>query len=160
MLLYKTWRESRHGFLLSLGVLALFCTVFSLSPRTDLPRLTYAAIMWGATYGGAVCNIFLILSLLLGLGGFLRERSYGTLVYTLSLPVRRSRFVVARAIVGFAELAALAFVPTLLMPTLAAWTHHSYPSTPQALKFAVLWIGCGAIFFAFGLLLSTFVPGD
>src|SRR2546429_3621244 len=96
MLLYKAWRESRHGFLLSLGVLALFCTVFSLSPRTDLPRLTYAAIMWGATYGGALCNIFLVLSLLLGLGGFLRERLYGTLAYTLSLPVRRSRFVVAR----------------------------------------------------------------
>lgn len=161
MLLYKAWRESRHGFLLSLGALALFCAVFGLSPRTDLPRtFTYAEIIYSATYGGALCNIFLILTLLLGLGGFLRERSYGTLPYTLALPVKRSRFVAARAIVGFAELSALAFGPALLMPAFAVWTHHSYPSTPQALKFAVLWIGCGTIFFAFGLLLSTFVPGD
>ncbi len=82
------------------------------------------------------------------------------LAFTLTLPVRRSRFVAARAIVGFAELSALALVPTLLLPIFAAWSNHSYPSIPQALKFAVLWIACGALFFAFGLLVSTFVPGD
>lgn len=163
MLLYKAWRESRLGFLLSVSAVALFCTVFGLSPRPDPnpqhPH-TYAWIMYAVTYGGALRNIFLILTLLLGLGGFLRERSYGTLAFTLALPVRRSRFITARAVVGFAELSALAFVPTVLLPTFAVWTHHSYPSIPQALKFAVLWIGCGTVFFAFGLLISTFVPGD
>lgn len=161
MLLYKAWRESRLGFLLSIGAIVMFCTVFGLSPRSDPEhRLTYAAIVYGATYGGALRNIFLILTILLGLGGFLRERSYGTLAFTLALPVRRFHFVIARAFVGFAEMSTLAFVPALLLPTFAAWTHCSYPSTPEALKFAVLWVGCGTIFFAFGLLMSTVVPGD
>lgn len=163
MLLYKAWRESRLGFLLSIGAIVMFCTVFGSSPRPEPDPQhphTYAALIYSVTYGGALRNIFLVLTLLLGLGGFLRERSYGTLAYTLALPVRRSRFITARAVVGFAELSALAFVPTVLLPTLAVWTHHSYPSIPQALKFAVLWIGCGTVFFAFGLLISTFVPGD
>lgn len=163
MLLYKAWRESRLGFLLSIGAIVMFCTAFGLSPRPDLnpqhPH-TYTWFLYNATYGGPLRNIFLVLTLLLGLGGFLRERSCGTLVYTLALPVRRSRFIAARATVGFAELSALAFVPTLLLPNLAVWTGHSYPSLLQALTFAVLWIGCGTVFFAFGLLVSTFVPGD
>lgn len=163
MLFYRAWRESRLGFLLSIAAIIMFCVVFGSSPRPEPDPQhphTYAALIYSVTYGGALRNIFLVLTLLLGLGGFLRERSYGTLAYTLSLPVRRSRFIVARAAVGFAELSALALVPAVLLPTFAAWTHHSYPLLPQALKFAVLWIGCGTVFFAFGLLLSTFVPGD
>ena len=163
MLLYKAWRESRLGFLLSIGAIVLFCTVFGLSPRPEPDPQhphTYAALIYSVTYGGALRNIFLVLTLLLGLGGLLRERSYGTLAYTLALPVRRSRFIVARVVVGFAELSAIAFAPTALLPTFAVWTHHFYPSIPQAFKFAVLWIGCGTIFFAFGVLISTFVPGD
>ena len=161
MLLYKAWRESRLGFLLSISAFVLFCTVFGLSPRADLQhKYTYTQITFLQNYGGPLRNIFIVLTLLLGLGGFLRERSYGTLAYTLTLPARRSRFVVTRAIVGFAELSALALIPAVLLPIFAAWSHQSYPSIPQALKFAVLWIVCGTMYFAFGLLLSTFVPGD
>ncbi len=160
MLFYKAWRESRLGFLLSVSAFAVICTLLCLFPRTDLQeKHTYTQIIF-LTYSGILRNIFLLLTILLGLGGLLRERSYGTLAYTLTLPVRRSRFVFARAVVGFAELSALALVPAFLLPIFAAWSHHSYPSIPQALEFAVLWIGCGTIFFAFGLLLSTFVPGD
>ena len=161
MLLYKAWRESRLGFLLSMSALVLLCTVFGLSPRADLlHKYTYTQITFLQNYGGPLRNIFIVLTLLLGLGGFLRERSYGTLAYTLTLPVRRSSFVAARATVGVAELSALALVPTVLLPIFAAMANQSYPSIPQAFKFAVLWIVCGTMFFAFGLLLSTFVPGD
>ncbi len=160
MLLYKAWRESRLGFLLSVSAFAVICILLCLFPRTDFhQKYTYTQIIF-LTYSGILRNIFLLLTILLGLGGFLRERSYGTLAYTLTLPVRRSRFILARAVVGFAALSALALVPALLLPIFAVWSHHSYPSLPQVLKFAVLWIGCGTIFLAFGVLLSTFVPGD
>jgi len=160
MLLYKAWRESRLGFLLSVSAFAVICTLLCLFPRTDVQgKYTYTQTIF-LTYAGVLRNVFLLLTILLGLGGLLRERSYGTVAYTLTLPVRRSRFILARAVVGFAELSALALVPAVLLPVFAVWSHHSYPSIPQALKFAILWIGCATIFFAFGLLLSTFVPGD
>jgi ABC-type transport system involved in multi-copper enzyme maturation permease subunit len=160
MLLYKAWRESRLGFLVSISAFAVICTMLCLFPRTDFhEKYTYTQIIY-LTYAGILRNVFLLLTILLGLGGFLRERSYGTIAYTLTLPVRRSRFIFARAVVGFGELSALALVPAFLLPLFAVWSHHSYPSVPQTFKFAVLWIGCGTIFFAFGLLLSTFVPGD
>ena len=160
MLLYKAWRESRLGFLLSISAFAVICTLLCLFPRTDLQeKYSYTQTIF-LTYAGILRNIFLLLTILLGLGGFLRERSYGTIAFTLTLPVRRFLFIFARAVVGFAELSALALVPAFLLPIFAVWSHHSYPSIPQALKFAVLWTGCGTIFFAFGLLLSTFVPGD
>ena len=161
MLLYKAWRESRLGFIISIASLAVICTLICLFPRADSQhKYTYTQTIYLVTYAGILRNIFIVLTLLLGLGGFLRERSYGTLAYTLALPVRRSRFIAARAVVGFAELSALALVPAVLVPVLSRWSHHAYPSIPQALHFSVLWIGCGTIFFTFGLLLSTFVPGD
>jgi ABC-type transport system involved in multi-copper enzyme maturation permease subunit len=161
MLLYKAWRESRLGFVLSLTALAAICTLFCLFPRGDLQhKYTFTQTMYLVTYAGVLRNIFIVLTLLLGLGGFLRERSYGTLAYTLALPVRRSRFIAARAVVGFAELSALALIPAVLVPMFSRWSHQPYPSIPQALHFSVLWMVCGTMFFAFGLLLSTFVPGD
>lgn len=161
MLLHKAWRESRLGFVLSVCALAIICTLFCLFPRTDLQhRYTYTQTIYLVTYHGVPRNIFIVLTLLLGLGGFLRERSHGTLQFTLALPVRRSRFIAARAIIGFAELSAFALVPAILLPMFSRWSHQSYPSISQALHFAVLWIGCGTVFFAFGLLLSTFIPGD
>jgi ABC-type transport system involved in multi-copper enzyme maturation permease subunit len=160
MLLYKAWRESRLGFVLSVSAYAVICTLFCLFPRSD-PQGKYTYIQTTyLTYIGILRNIFILLTILLGLGGFLRERSYGTIAYTLALPVRRRGFVAARAIVGLAELSALALTPALLLPIFSRWAHHPYPMTSQTLKFAVLWIACGALFFAFGLLLSTFVPGD
>lgn len=161
MQLYKAWRESRLGFLLSIAALATICTLFCLFPRVDPQhRYTYRQTMYLVTYAGVLRNIFVVLTLLLGLGGFLRERSSGTLQFTLALPARRCHFVAARALVGVAELSAFALVPTILVPMFSRWSHHSYPSIPQALHFSVLWICCGTVFFAFGLLLSTFVPGD
>lgn len=161
MLFYKAWRESRLGFVLSIFALTVICALFCLFPRTDPQhRYTYTQIIYLVAYAGVLRNIFIVLTLLLGLGGLLRERSHGTLQFTLAIPVRRSRFVAARAIVGFAELTAFALVPAILVPVFSRWSHQSYPSISQGLHFAVLWISCGAVFFSFGLLLSTFIPGD
>jgi ABC-type transport system involved in multi-copper enzyme maturation permease subunit len=161
MHLYKAWRESRLGFVLSIAALATIGTLFCLFPRLDPQhKYTYTQTMYLVTYAGVLRNIFIVLTLLLGLGGFLRERSHCTLQFTLALPARRSHFFAARALVGVAELSAFALVPAILVPMFSRWSHHSYPSIPQALHFSVLWICCGAMFFAFGLFLSTFVPGD
>ena len=161
MLLYKAWRESRLGFLLSISALAIFCAICCLNHRADLERkFTFTQITYLQNYAGILRNIFVVLTLLLGLGGLLRERASGTAPFTLALPVRRACFIAARAIVGFGQITVLALLPALLIPAFSRWSHHSYPSVAQALHFSVLWIVCGTVFFAFGLLVSTFVPGD
>jgi ABC-2 type transport system permease protein len=103
MLSYKAWRESRLGFLLSIFALALFCALYfySVDNRPDtVHRYTDLQKTYLVIYHGAVRNIFIVLTLLLGLGGLLRERAHGTLEFTLSFPVRRRRIVLTRAAVG------------------------------------------------------------
>lgn len=159
MLFYKAWRESRLGFLLSVLALTVVCWMYWTFPRYD-PRFTYLQDTYLVTYRGAIRNIFIVLTLFLGLGGFLRERSYGTLGFTLALPISRFRLVITRAAVGVVEMALLALVPAMLSLIRSAWLHQGYPSLSQALVFSAVWIGCGIMFLAVGLLISSVVPGD
>ena len=61
--------------------------------------------------------------------------------------------------VGTIELAALALVPAILIPSLSAISHRSYP-LPVALHFSVLWFFCGLVIFAASFLLSVVTPGE
>ena len=158
MLLYKAWRESRLGFLLSVGALAVFASVYLLFPRHDLlQRYTYTQEVYLLSYRGALRNIFIVLTLFLGLGGLRRERANGTVLFTLSLPVSRLKITAARAIVGLIELAVLALVQAIVIPIFSAWDHQPYPSFSQAFHFSLLWMGCGTALLAFGMLLSTII---
>jgi ABC-2 type transport system permease protein len=161
MLCYKAWRESRLGFLLSVAALVFFLGVYTMFPRIDpLHRYTYTQETYLITYRGAVRNMFIVLTLLLGMGGLLRERSHHAVGFTLALPVSRFKLVATRAGVGVAEMAVLALVPALLLPVFTGLSHHTYPSFAQALQFSAVWIGCGTIFFAAGFFLSSVVSGD
>ena len=60
-----------------------------------------------------------LFAVLLGTGGLLSQASGGGGLFTLSLPVSRSRLLGVRAATGLAELAVLAFVPMLLLPLIS-----------------------------------------
>lgn len=95
----------------------------------------------------------------LGLGGLQRERANRTAGFTLGLPVSRLRVVGTQIAVGTIELAVLAALPAILIPSLSAASHRSYPF-PVALHFSVLWFFGGLVIFAASFLLSVAIPGE
>ena len=163
MLWYKAWRESQATFILSATAISLLCLAFALlrkeagSAISDEP-LTYAVYIWKTVYRGYLREIFVILALLLGMGGLMRERDNGTAGFTVTLPVSRRRLVLVRAATGLLEVLGLALLPALLIPSLSAVTGESYPY-PQAWQFALLWVAGGSFMFMIGFLSSCIFAG-
>jgi ABC-2 type transport system permease protein len=159
MLWYKAWRESRMRFILSMVALAAVCLLIVTFQHENRGGDSYAKYIWVFTYDVYASNLFLVSVLLLGLGGLLREQTNGTAGFTLALPVSRWRLIGVRAALGLLQMTALAMLPSLLLPTLSPLVHETYPLS-QALQFSVLWVGCGASWFATGFFLSTILSGE
>jgi ABC-2 type transport system permease protein len=163
MLWYKAWKESRTRFLLSaftiVGLCAGFVLFHSEAAEISSQPLTYVEYIWRIVYKGYLREMFVLLALLLGVGGLLRERAYGTAGFTLALPVGRGRLVVSRAAVGLAEVAVLSFLPALVIPALSPFVQQSYPWF-QAIQFSLLWTMGGAVMFSMGFLASIFLAGE
>jgi len=158
MLWFKAWRESRARFVLSAGVIAGLCLVLLLF-QAELrrraianPPMAYASYVYSRVYAGVIRVIFLVLAIVLGLGGLHRERAHGTLGFTLALPVSRVRHLLVRAAVGTVELGALAALPMILVPVCSTLAGEHY-AWAQAIEF-------GTLVFAAGLLVSVAVRND
>ena len=163
MLVLKAWRESRSRFLLSALTLSALCAIFiyyrSTSQNPEVQRLTYQAYVWRVIYKGYLREMYLLLALFLGVGGLLRESDYGTVAFTLALPVSRLRHMVVRAGVGLMEIAAIAVIPAFVVPLVSPLIREVYP-WPQAFQFALLWIVCGTVVFAEAFLCSVLFAGE
>jgi len=163
MLWYKAWQESQTRFLLSALTIAALCVAFVLF-HSDGARIfdgspSYLEYIWGIVYKGYLRELFLLLILLLGVGGLLRERDFGTAGFTLALPVSRLHLVSVRAAVGLVQVAVLSFLPALVIPALSPLIGQFYPWT-QALQFALLWTVGGALVFTIALLASSIFGGE
>ena len=165
MLWYKAWRESRVRFLLTLAVWSFLSVGLMYRARTgfpppERPDLPYSAWVWGNIFGNMNPTVFVILVMILGLGGLQRERPVGTAAFTLSLPVRRVRLVLVRAAAGILQVIVLSFLPAMLIPPLSPFlAGQSYPAT-QALQFGLLFFTWGAVAFGVGFLWSTLFGGE
>lgn len=164
MLLYKAWLESRTRFLLSLFAIAGLSFVFVFfnhDVRTAVVDgdVSYPEYIWKAVFKGHLRDIYVVLALMLGMGGLDRERAYGTAGYTLALPVSRWRLIAVRGFAGTMETFALASVPAILVPALSPFVHESYPWA-QALQFGILWAVGGFAIFAIGFVASVLVSGE
>jgi ABC-type transport system involved in multi-copper enzyme maturation permease subunit len=168
-MLWKAWRESRVRFLAIALMLSAICAVaVLLEPyiRTHQVPIalrmregSYTEYIYSLIYSGTAKGIYALLVIFLGLGGLQRERSSGTAGFTLALPVSRVRVVGSQIAVGILELAALALVPAILIPSLSALSQRFYP-LPVALHFSVLWFFGGLVIFAASFLLSVVTPGE
>ncbi|MEP7001849.1 MAG: hypothetical protein ABI969_15280 [bacterium] len=164
MLWWKAWCESRARFLLSAGALAVISATFVFMHRdvstgiSDEP-MTYSVYIWKITYRGYLRELFMILTLMLGLGGLTRERDHRTAGYTLALPVGRGRLVAARAVMGLLQTFALAAIPAIVIPALSPLVGRAYPSL-QGWEFALLWAGGGALVFAIAFIASVLFGGE
>ncbi len=163
MVWYKAWRESQARFLLSACTIAGLCVAFVFFHREGAHvadnSKTYIEYIWRIVYKGYLRQLFVILALLLGVGGLRRERDYGTAGFTLALPVSRLRLVSVRAAMGLLEVAVLAFLPALVIPALSPFVGQVYPWS-QALQFSLLWTAGGAFLFAIGFLASILFGGE
>jgi ABC-type transport system involved in multi-copper enzyme maturation permease subunit len=129
-------------------------------PPPERPDLLYSAWVWANVYGNLNSTVFIILVMVLGLGGLQRERPVGTAPFTLTLPVTRLRLIAARAAVGLLQVVCLSLIPALLIPNLSPiLAHQSYPES-QALQFALLFMTWGAIAFGVGFLWSSLFGGE
>jgi hypothetical protein len=178
MLWYKAWLETRWRFAIGLALLMLsavaaviaYPRVMQLLPlvpavraggelgrrireAADLMR-DYRGYVWSQWLRQSMTNMLALFAVLLGTGGLLSQASGGGTLFTLSLPVSRNRLLGVRAATGLAELAALAFVPPLLLPLLSPAVGESY-GIGDALVHGACFFVAASVLFSMACLLST-----
>jgi hypothetical protein len=178
MLWYKSWRETRLRFLIGLALLGcsagwtvlMYPRVAALIPLAsaidtggelgrrvkeaiDLAR-EYRGYIWSQVFRQNVIQMWTVFAVLLGTGGLLSRSSGAANIYTLSLPVSRTRVLGVRAATGLVELLALAVVPSVIIPLLSPAIGEHYRIADALVHAAVLFVA-GGVFFSGAFLLST-----
>lgn len=158
----KVWRESRQRFFFILAAL-LVVTIASVFYSAKAENVVFESKNFHEagvrTIRGALFLFWGFSAMFLGLGGFLRERAVGTVDYTLSLPVSRTRWFLYRSLNGALQSMAAALIPALAVPVIAALSGGNFPASDAALLGLRLGLG-GMLFYSIGLLLSTVFAGD
>jgi len=178
MLWHKAWTETRWRFLIGLAVLICSaCATVMIYPQMqrllgmvppidaggeigrrikesmDLSR-EYHSYVWSQWFSHNVLQLWTIFAVVLGTGGLLAQTSGGGALFTLSMPVSRTRLLGIRAATGLAELLVLAFVPSLLIPLISPSVGESY-SVRSAMVYSACLFIAGTAFFSLAFLLST-----
>lgn len=162
-LLRKAWRESSERFLLGAALLSALCVlgVFCrgslmkvIVPNEAFAGSPYTGYVYRLIYGGPGRGLFVILVIVLALGGLQRERLHRTVGFTLALPVKRTWLVLAQALLGLAQVAVLSALPLLLLSVSSWLADVSYP-LGQMLRFGLLWLAGGTVLYAVAFLLAT-----
>jgi len=158
----KIWRESRWRFLFILAAL-LIVTSASVFYNAKAESVVIESKDFHEagerTIRGPLFLFWGFSAMFLGLGGFLRERAVGTVDYTLSLPVSRTRWFLYRSLSGALQSMGAALIPALAVPVLAALSGGDYPVGDAFLLGLRLGVG-GMLFYSIGLLASTLFTGD
>lgn len=182
MLWHRAWLETRGRFLagLALSVIVAFGAIYDFraverllpvvqnidQSRLDMSGPIGAAIkqsleaqqsfrgfVWFQWYRQNLTYLVVIFAALLGSGGLLAKSGGGTL-FTLSMPVSRTRVIGTRAAVGLAELLILAIVPSLVLPLLASTIGQSY-SLIDVFAHGLCMFIVGSVFFSLAAVLSN-----
>lgn len=163
MLWYKSFREIRNLTLTGALGLSTACVLIVLNQHSMRAHadteMTYIEYIWKSVYNSIGRDIFLILSIILGSGGILQERSSGTSGFTLALPISRRRIVCTRAVIGYVGVLVLAAVPVVVVPIASRYVGEQYPIT-QNLGFFFLWGSCGAVFYGLTFFLAHRLEGE
>jgi ABC-type transport system involved in multi-copper enzyme maturation permease subunit len=167
MLIYKAWLETRGRFLAGLALLvAISAYTVVRAPGIIHDRkqfrqehILYAQYIWILLYKGYLQSLWILSAVMLGLGGLWREKAAGVAGFTLSLPVSRRQLVLVRALVGAAEAATLAVIPSVTVWAISRLSGQSYPLN-EAIMHSILMAGGGLIFYGSGLLLSHLMQGE
>lgn len=178
MFAYKCWLDTRWRFLIGLCILlvsaagivlvypraarllAALPTVDTSDPigrriqqSAELMR-SYRGYLFGQWFDQSALQQWTLFAVLLGSGGLISSGSESAALFTLSLPLSRREIIGTRAVVGLAELAALALVPSLLIVVFSPAVGERY-SVVDALVHGGCLLVAGSAFFNLALLLST-----
>jgi hypothetical protein len=177
MLWYKSWLDTRWRFFVALGLLTIsgasivliyprLLALIPLAPQTDaggdlgrrireIAQLSreFRGYVWAQWFRQNVRQEWTLVSALLGTGGLVAQGSTGAL-FTLSMPVSRTRLLATRAAAGLAELGVVALAAVLVLPMLAPAVGERY-ALVDAAAHAVCMFAAGAVFFGLAFLLST-----
>ncbi|MGZ5199833.1 MAG: hypothetical protein ACXWC4_08690 [Telluria sp.] len=167
-LLFKAWRESRERFLISVALLATICVV-GVFCRDSLMKVfvpderfrgdPYVGYIYRLVYAGTARGLFVIMAVVLALGGLQREHLHRTAGFTLALPVSRARLLSIRALLGLVQVAILSALPLVILSACSELAHVSYP-LQQMVRFSMFWMTGGAVFYAVALLASTLFSSE
>lgn len=119
----------------------------------------YSAYIWGGLFHYALQGLCVLAAFIITLGGLRREKSIGSALFSLGLPVTRLRLFFIRAAVACAEAVGLGLASALLIPIVSPFVGESYPFG-QALAFGALMTAAGLVIVAIGLLLSEIFEGE
>jgi ABC-2 type transport system permease protein len=178
MLWYQSWLETRSRFLIGFALLAALAagTVFeypavlklmplarSIDTTGPLGRMVaeavelqreYRGFVWWQWFRQNLAQIWTLCAILLGAGGLLSRTSGRAALFTLSLPISRTRLIAVRTTTALAELFVLALIPSLLIPLLSPAVGESYALRDVVVHGVCLFVA-GAVFFSLSVLLST-----
>jgi hypothetical protein len=178
MLWYRSWLETRWRFLIGFVLLTCSAAVavfwyptvakqLSLAQSVAIAGILgeelreatehareYRGYVWWQWFRQTQRETWTIFAVLLGTGGLLSQRSGGAALFTLSLPVSRTRLLVVRAATALAELFVLALVPALVVPLLSPAIGETYSLADALVHGGCLFIA-GTAFFSLAFLLST-----
>ena len=119
----------------------------------------YPFFLWHFVYAEMFQKIWVILAVLLGIGGLSRESAHGTAGFTLALPVSRLTIFGTRALVAVAELVALAVIALVAIVVGSRVMALAYPLHHGISHLAVMFFG-GLVFLAASLCVSELVEGE
>ena len=180
MLWYKAWLETRFRFLLGSALISATCVFFvlgnpfilgtweeyrQLNPQQKelswIIQATrdYAYFIWHFVFRSLLQQLWVLLAVIIGLGGLSRESAQGAASFTLSLPVSRRRLVGVRALAGLAEITILGLIPAILIPILSLFIEKPYPAF-QGITHSLLMVMGGIVFLSFSIFLSTVIESE
>ncbi len=173
MLLYKSWLETRWGFILALSMLLIFSfwsvlrypdAVRSGLRDVQLHNHPNAALRGIATYTQVeifekLTLLWTMFSVMLGTGGLLKEKLLGTAPFLLSLPTSRRRLLAVRCAVSVFQATVLALAAYAVVPLTFPLVHQSY-SLHAALRYGSILAVSGVSFVVYGILISVVLEGS
>jgi hypothetical protein len=179
MLLYKAWIETRVRFIAGLIAATIVC-IYNIQQHAWLVEMwtrewqnpngyhlswmplgihNYGWYLWHYLYNNYLQQVWGLFALLFAFGGLIRERSNGTVLFSLSLPVSRRLWLFTRLAMALMESAALSLFAVVVVVVGSAIIHQKYSLT-QMLAYTALMVAAGIFLIAFGNLCYTFFPGD
>jgi hypothetical protein len=167
-LFFKYWKESRTKFLIaSVLIIAIIIyaingagiTIKSFNQNHTDRKIVFTQYVWVILYKGYLLTIYTFASFMFGLGGVMHEKQNGSILFSLSLPLKRTWLVRTKLISAVTQVIALSFLPVLVLPIISALYHFAYP-VKEAFFFSLL-MSCGGILIMFlGAYLSLIISKE
>jgi len=179
MLLYKAWIETRVRFFAGLVATLIVCSYYLYAhaslvlmwsrvledpkwQQLGWMRLAihdYNYYLWHYLYDNYLQQIWCLFVALFAFGGLIREKQDGTALFSLGLPISRSRWLYTRLLVAFLEGCALSVFSIFVIAVGATMFHQTY-SLSQLFAHTVLMVGVGFFAAALGNVFYTFFPSN